>query len=241
MHGIPPSPRIRRVVAAGAATAAVFAAGLTLHHHTAATTASAAHDSPPATPPATDPLTGGTAAHGAPDHTGTAHRTAARALTAWSAASIGTVPGNAGPIRDVLRIPALGTTWAEPVYEGVGSQQLSAGIGHFPGTEAPGQAGNFALAGHRSGVADPPLRDITAITTGATIQVITATRITYTYTVTSVQTVPPTDVDVIAEVPGNPRATPTQADLTLVTCWPANGHAKRVVVTARLTSSQGGT
>lgn len=54
------------------------------------------------------------------------------------------------------------------------------------------------------------------------------------------RTVAPTDVDVIAQVPDHPTATPTKAKLTLVTCWPADGHAKRVVVEADLASAKGG-
>ncbi|MYZ38131.1 MULTISPECIES: sortase, partial [unclassified Streptomyces] len=148
--------------------------------------------------------------------------------------------GAGGRVTEVLRIPALGNDWAQPVYEGVSEQQLRSGIGHFPTTEQPGQVGNFALAGHRSGVTDPPLRDIDRVTPGASITVTTANRITYTYTVTRVRRVTPTNVDVIAQVPGHPKTTPTTAKLTLVTCWPADGHAKRVVVEADLVSAKGG-
>ena len=192
------------------------------------------------TSPSSDPLTG-SALHGVADHTGAAQADADHALKSWNASSSGTAPGRAGAILAVLRIPALGANWSEPIYEGVGDQQLAAGIGHFPGTESPGQKGNYALAGHRSGVAQPPLRNIDNIKTGSIIKVITESRITFTYKVTSVKTVLPTDVNVIAQVPGHPQATPTHADLTLITCWPAYGHSRRVVVVAQLTSApQGG-
>ena len=236
-HRIPTrrKPRNRRAIAIttgiAAMAAGIAALTLTLTDH---------HTPPPATPTTADPLTGA-ALHGTPDHTGAAHNDATQALKVWGASSIGTTPGRAGVIRAVLRIPALGKTWSEPIYNGVGDEQLAAGIGHFPDTENPGQIGNYALAGHRSGVAAPPLRNINNITTGSTIQVITSTRITYTYTVTKTTTVAPTDVAVIAQVPGNPKATPTQAELTLITCWPADGHSRRVVIEARLTSSRGGT
>ncbi|MCC3773790.1 sortase [Streptomyces sp. UNOB3_S3] len=139
-----------------------------------------------------------------------------------------------------MRIPALGRDWAQPVYQGTGSNQLRAGLAHFDGTEAAGQIGNFVLAGHRSGMPSPPLRDIDNIRPGASITVSTPERITYTYIVTGVSTVDPTDVAVTAQVPGRPSATPTKALLTLVTCWPADGHSKRVVVQAALASSRGG-
>ncbi|MDF3290171.1 class E sortase [Streptomyces silvisoli] len=139
-----------------------------------------------------------------------------------------------------MRIPALGRNWAQPVYQGTNPEQLRAGLGHFDGTEAAGQIGNFVLAGHRSGIPSPPLRNIDSITPGASITVSTPQRITYTYTVTSISTVDPADVAVTAQVPGQPSATPTKAMLTLVTCWPADGHSKRVVVEAPLASARGG-
>ncbi|MCC2275513.1 sortase [Streptomyces sp. ET3-23] len=168
---------------------------------------------------------------------------AGRALAHWAdphaASEPSAVPGPGGSIIDVVRIPALGKDWAQPVYQGTGPDQLRAGLGHFDGTEAAGQVGNFVLAGHRSGIASPPLRDIDNIKAGAAITVSTPERITYTYTVTSISTVAPTDVAVTAQVPGRPGATPTKALLTLVTCWPADGHSKRVVVEATLASTRG--
>lgn len=253
----PPPARRTFLIGAGLAVAGLGAAVAVLlpahshragdHHHAAA--------AGPATTAATstpDPLvsTSRPAASQSPDRTGTSARDAAKALNTWSStnpaapgeAGVGgsAATGAGGGINEVLRIPALGRNWAQPVYEGVADQQLRAGIGHFPTTEQPGQIGNFALAGHRSGVATPALRDVDRIRPGAVITVTTAQRVTYTYTVTQVHTVAPTDVDVIAQVPDQPNATPTRAKLTLVTCWPAYGHSKRVVVEADLVSAKGG-
>ena len=203
-----------------------------------------AHAAKPTAPPIHDPLIGA-APSATADGSPSAAAAAQRALTAWRDSDPSASPragGAAGgeSVTEVLRIPALGRSWAEPIYEGVGEAQLAAGIGHFPGTEQPGQIGNLALAGHRSGIANPPLRDITAIKPGAVIEVTTEQRITYTYTVFSVSTVAPTDVSVIAQVPGHPDESPTRPELTLITCWPADGHAKRVVVQAALTAQAGG-
>ncbi|MFJ4741235.1 sortase [Streptomyces sp. NPDC088775] len=186
-----------------------------------------------------------------PDQTVKAQSDASAALDTWASSnpkgsgphSVGGNPttGGGGAVTEVLRIPALGNDWAQPVYEGVSSQQLRAGVGHFPGTERPGQIGNYAIAGHRSGVASPAFKNIDRIKPGASISVTTAHRVTYTYEVASVQTVDPSSVNVIAQVPGKPTATPTKPVLTLVTCWPANGSSKRVVVTADLVRSSGGT
>lgn len=258
-----PAPALhgrRLAIAAVAATGLTFAALLwaTQAGHDSAGHAQAGAKAPAAVPSTTvqtpDPLTPSAAPTGGdaktPDNTGKSRDAATRTLSDWSAdnpaakgkhavgGKNGSGPG--GRIGEVLRIPVLGKDWAQPVYDGVGSQQLRAGVGHFPDTEQPGQIGNYAVAGHRSGVTAPAFRNIDRITTGAQIQVTTAHRITYTYIVTRVRTVAPTDVNVIAQVPGQPNATPTKAKLTLVTCWPATGHSKRVVVEADLVSATGG-
>ncbi|MDW4912456.1 sortase [Streptomyces californicus] len=186
-----------------------------------------------------------------PDLTGKAQSDASAALDTWSSSNpkgsgphtVGghTTTGGGGPVTEVLRIPALGSGWAQPVYEGVSDRQLRAGVGHFPGTERPGQVGNYAIAGHRSGVASPAFRNVDRVKPGASISVTTANRITYKYKVASIQTVAPTNVNVIAQVPGKPNATPTKPVLTLVTCWPPNGSSKRIVVTADLVGASGGT
>lgn len=140
----------------------------------------------------------------------------------------------------VLRIPALGADWVQPIYEGVGDRQLKAGIGHFTYSQHPGDTGNFAIAGHRSGVSDPAFKNIDNLKTGSDIHVTTANRTTYIYTVVKVSTVDPTDVNVTAPVPGHPDQVATQKKMTIVTCWPATGHSKRVVVEADLTAARGG-
>ncbi|WP_217231350.1 class E sortase [Streptomyces anulatus] len=255
-----PRPGRRRLaIAAVAATALTFAALLWAQTgHNSGGRAPAAGTLPSAAPSASaqtsDPLTSSAAPSRSEakvaDSTGKAHDAATRTLSSWNAENRtgrgeyavggkhGSGPG--GRISEVLRIPALGKDWSQPVYDGIGDQQLRAGVGHFPTTEQPGQIGNYALAGHRSGVAAPAFRNIDRITVGAKIQVSTAHRVTYTYTVTRVHTVAPTDVNVIAQVPGQPRAIPTKAKLVLVTCWPATGHSKRVVVEADLASARGG-
>jgi sortase A len=233
--------------------------------HQPAATQKVAPTEPTSTVP--DPLTSATAAEPTvgeptvgepiggdpkvPDRTVKAQSDASAALDTWSSSnpkgsgphSVGGNPttGGGGAVTEVLRIPALGNDWAQPVYEGVTSRQLRAGVGHFPGTERPGQIGNYAIAGHRSGVASPAFKNIDRIKPGASISVTTANRVTYTYKVASVQTVAPSNVNVIAQVPGKPTATPTKPVLTLITCWPANGSSKRVVVTADLVRSSGGT
>ncbi|MFI1225886.1 MULTISPECIES: sortase [Streptomyces] len=255
---------IASVAAMGIATTAVLATRgndePSAHAHQSADARHQPSPSAPA-PSAPDPLTSSAAVSGldtplggdpkVPDRTGKAQSDASAALDTWSSSNpkgsgphtVGghTTTGGGGPVTEVLRIPALGSGWAQPVYEGVSDRQLRAGVGHFPGTERPGQIGNYALAGHRSGVASPAFRNIDRIKPGASISVTTANRITYRYKVASIQTVAPTNVNVIAQVPGKPTATPVKPVLTLVTCWPPNGSSKRVVVTADLVGASGGT
>ncbi|MFI8664763.1 class E sortase [Rhodococcus qingshengii] len=48
-----------------------------------------------------------------------------------------------------VHFPTLGAAYA--VVEGTSSEDLRAGPGHYPESQMPGEAGNFALAGHRNG------------------------------------------------------------------------------------------
>ncbi|MCZ0996516.1 sortase [Streptomyces noursei] len=230
-------------VALGAALAVPHANGQSTAAPSTATQHSAA--SRPSTSATSTP-----ASASSTDRTNTSADEAHRILRNWGAANpagagrhaVGTEPaaGVAGHIQEILRIPALGNAWAQPIYEGTGSAQLHSGVGHFEGTEEPGQIGNFAVAGHRSGVSAPPFRDVDRITVGSHINVTTAHRVTYIYTVTKVVTVPPSAVGYLGQVPGHPDATPTQPEMTIVTCWPALGHSKRTIIVAALTAKGGG-
>lgn len=48
-------------------------------------------------------------------------------------------------------LPTLGPDAVYAVVEGTRNEDLRAGPGHYPDTQMPGEAGNFALAGHRIG------------------------------------------------------------------------------------------
>ena len=79
-----------------------------------------------------------------------------------------------------MKIPRFGDDYEVPVIEGTSDDALAAGIGHFEGTAAPGQVGNFALAGHRV-THGQPLADMTELEVGDTVVVETADSV-YTYT-----------------------------------------------------------
>ena len=53
-----------------------------------------------------------------------------------------------GTALGVITIPAIDLSMV--VVEGTGDDQLRSGPGHYPGTPLPGEAGNSAIAGHRT-------------------------------------------------------------------------------------------
>src|SRR4051794_30159123 len=55
----------------------------------------------------------------------------------------------------VMHIPRLGKDWEWVVSEGVELSELNRGPGHFPDTAAPGQIGNYSVAGHRATHGEP--------------------------------------------------------------------------------------
>ncbi|MFE9454904.1 class E sortase [Streptomyces sp. NPDC006739] len=142
----------------------------------------------------------------------------------------------------VLIIPRLGLR--VPIAEGVSKPDvLNKGyVGHYPGTQQPGQAGNFALAGHRNTHGEPfrylprlRIRDTVEVETGAA---------TYTYTVD--QILPQTsslDSGVIRPVP---RSVVQPAYgyhdpghyITLTTCTPEFTSRYRMVVWGKLVSTR---
>ncbi|MEU1007891.1 class E sortase [Streptomyces sp. NPDC005890] len=140
----------------------------------------------------------------------------------------------------VLTIPRLHLR--VPVAEGVGKADvLNKGyVGHYRGTQQPGQAGNFALAGHRNTHGEP-FRYLPRLRRGDAVEVETRTA-TYTYDVDRI--LPRTsalDAGVVRPVPrslvrpGYGYHEPGHY-LTLTTCTPEFTSRYRLVVWARLVS-----
>ncbi|MFB7503312.1 class E sortase [Streptomyces broussonetiae] len=140
----------------------------------------------------------------------------------------------------VLDIPRLGLR--VPVAEGVSKADvLNKGyVGHYRGTQQPGQAGNFALAGHRNTHGEP-FRYLPRLRRGDDIEVETGTA-TYTYDVD--QILPQTsamDSGVVRPVPRSlvhPRYGYDRPGfyITLTTCTPEFTSRYRMVVWGRLVS-----
>ncbi len=123
----------------------------------------------------------------------------------------------------LLSIPKIGIL--DAIVEGVGEAQLEQGPGHYPGTSLPGEAGNVAIAGHRTTYAHP-FYNLDALSPGDVIYILTAQGL-FQYTVNGSQIVAPTNVSVLNTVPG-------KSTLTLTTCNPRYSAAQRLVVTANL-------
>ncbi|MEU4925951.1 class E sortase [Streptomyces yokosukanensis] len=150
----------------------------------------------------------------------------------------------AAPLRSqayaVLTVPRLGLR--VPVAEGVSKADvLDKGyVGHYRGTQQPGQAGNFALAGHRNTHGEP-FRYLPRLRRGDDIEVETRTA-TYTYDVDQVlpQT-SATDSGVVRPVPRSLVRPSYGYDapgyyITLTTCTPEFTSRYRMAVWGKLVS-----
>lgn len=140
----------------------------------------------------------------------------------------------------VLSIPRL--SLRVPVAEGVSKADvLNKGyVGHYKGTQQPGQAGNFALAGHRNTHGEP-FRYLPRLRRGDTVTVETKSAV-YTYVVD--RTLPQTsasDGGVIRPVPrSSVRPSYGYSEpgyyITLTTCTPEYTSRYRMAVWGKLTA-----
>ncbi|MEU3076953.1 class E sortase [Streptomyces laurentii] len=142
----------------------------------------------------------------------------------------------------VLRIPRL--RLAVPIAPGTDKRRvLDQGfVGQYPGSAAPGRPGNLALAGHRNTHGEP-FRRLDRLRPGDDVTVRTRQG-TYTYRVDQVlPATSPRDTGVIAPVPRS-RYHPAAgydrpgAYLTLTTCTPEFTSTYRLIVWAKLISSE---
>lgn len=78
-----------------------------------------------------------------------------------------------------IHVPAYGSDWQYAIMEGTDEETLLAGPGRYAQTQLPGEAGNFAVAGHRVGKG-APFNDLGALEVCDAIVVETQTEwITY--------------------------------------------------------------
>lgn len=141
----------------------------------------------------------------------------------------------AGSVFGIVHVPRFGRDWdPRPLVEGVGVSDLRHGVGHYPQTVLPGQVGNFAMAGHRT-TYGAPFNRIATLRRGDAV-VVEVKAGWFLYRVSSTQIVLPTQVSVVAPVPGQPDARPTTRVLTMTSCHPEYSASQRYVVHATFES-----
>lgn len=124
-----------------------------------------------------------------------------------------------------VSIPKIGLE--TDFYSGVGVETLKQGPGHWPGTPAPGQAGNAVLSGHRT-TYTAPFNELDELDPGDPITVTRAGQAT-TFAVTGTTIVPEAEyVDFVVAQPTDPAV----RQITLFACAPEGDRTHRIVVQA---------
>ena len=128
-----------------------------------------------------------------------------------------------------LYIPRYGEGWVRTIAEGVDAANVldEGSIGHYPGTQMPGETGNFALAAHRSAYGGG-MHLIDELQLGDAIYIETADG-WYTYRFRNLEYVQPSEIQVIDPVPWTTGATPTDRLITLTSCNPLYSTAERII------------
>lgn len=170
-----------------------------------------------------------------------AERNAAEIAEAWADPEPRSIAGRAGAtaLPEVTTPPEVGTPFAlmtiprlgenmdgKPVLQGVGLDELAQGVGHYPESAMPGQAGNFAVAAHRITLGEP-LRYVENLEVGDNVYVETETY-WYTYRLIETEIVLPDAVWTVSPNPldDDPAAAPRKL-ITLTTCHPTFGNSHR--------------
>ena len=127
-----------------------------------------------------------------------------------------------GDMLYILRIPSIDSE--NPVREGTDRDVLSDSLGHESGTAFAGEEGNCVIAGHRNYNFGKYFNRLDEVEIDDLIYLDSATE-TYTYVVTDIQVVDPTDVEILEPIEG-------KETLTLYTCTPIYIATHRLVIIA---------
>jgi sortase A len=112
----------------------------------------------------------------------------------------------------------------QPIVQGDGWEQLKKGVGQHIGSGNPGEPGNMVLSAHND-IFGELFRYLDTLKPGNEIKIKTATR-EFTYVVTGLKIVDPTDVSVM-----DPTENPT---ITLISCYPYLVDTQRIVIFGEL-------
>ncbi len=127
-----------------------------------------------------------------------------------------------GTVVAQISIPSIGVS--QFVVSGTATDDLAKGPGHYIGTAAPGQAGNIAIAGHRT-THGAPFNRLAQLAIGDTIVLTNTLDQHFTYKVAQTPfPVSPSDVSVLNDFGDN--------RITLTTCNPEFSAAQRLIVVA---------
>ena len=132
-----------------------------------------------------------------------------------------------GTVVARIQIPVIGVD--QYVVSGTNATDLSKGPGHYIGTAVPGQAGNVAIAGHRT-THGAPFNRLGQLVKGNQIYLTTTSGEHLTYVVSGTpQAVSPSDVAVLNYFGDN--------RITLTTCTPEFSAAQRLIAVGTLKES----
>ena len=125
----------------------------------------------------------------------------------------------------IIEIPSIKLSQA--LVEGISDDVLKYFLGHFNDSAAPGEKGNFAVAGHRVSDYTDAFINLYKVKAGDEVIVKTHDK-KYTYVVEDNFIVEPEDIHVLDDT--------KEATMTLVTC--TVGAKQRVIVKGRLISEE---
>jgi sortase A len=132
-----------------------------------------------------------------------------------------------GPEQAIqLQIPNIDVD--APVVQGDGWEQLKKGVGQQIGSPNPGQPGNLVMSAHND-VFGEIFRNLDQLERGDEIVVYTPQH-AFTYIITGIQIVEPTDIEVLAST--------QDSTITLISCYPYLIDNQRIVVKGSLLSSE---
>jgi sortase A len=137
------------------------------------------------------------------------------------------LPKPGDPIAEI-NIKKIGLT--RTVVEGVTLDQLKRGPGHYPTTPLPGQAGNAAIAGHRTTYGQP-FHNLDKLENGDHIFIRTLQG-SFVYAVDRIVIVKPSQSEVL--LPTKKKDGTLENRITLTACHPKYSAAKRLIVSGIL-------
>jgi sortase A len=137
-----------------------------------------------------------------------------------------------GDVAGQIVIDRIGVDWL--FVEGVSVSNLKDGPGHYPETPLPGQAGNSAIAGHRT-TYGAPFGNVDQLQPGDEV-LVTTVQGTFTYEVRQTEIVSPSQVEVLGPEHWNFDGDPTTIEnvLTLTACHPKYSARQRIIIAAEL-------